>query len=594
VSSIRRGPGRTEEPMSKTCVARRWLSPVPSLLLALGLGAASSGGAAANSLLVSDSTHVLSYDAGSGASQGVFIPSGSGGITLPRKLLARDNYLYVGNFGYPGAARFNLTSGSFIDALYPTPYGAINASGMAFGADGNLYVTSSGFNQVLRFSGTTDALMDAFVPAGSGGLNFPDAVAFGADGNLYVCSGGTQQVLRYNGTTGAFMDVFVTAGSGGLNGAVGMIFGPDGNLYIGSSATNQVLRYDGTTGAFLGAFVTAGSGGLNQPLGMAFGPDGHLYVCSSNTNQVLRYNGTTGAFMDVFVTAGSGGLSQPINLLFLPPRPPTALIASAVGGAQVTLDWNDNSTDETAFAVWRRGAGLDWARIAVLPVNSIQYVDTTVTAGIPYTYEVRATSNVGASAWSNQVTVTPPTSLPAPPFGLTATAIGPGQVYLSWFSVSPNLTGFALQRKGGGSDWTGLAMVGGTTTGYLDSGLRSNIVYTYRVRALGAVAASDWSNEAAVWTPLVPPGAPTGLSATAISSSQINLSWSLVSTNETAVAVWRRSGGGSFARVAVLAPGSTGYSDTGLSSGTAYTYEVRTANDYYASAWSNQATATTF
>src|SRR5205823_7347093 len=143
----------------------------------------------------------------------------------------------------------------------------------------------------------------------------------------------------------AFMDVFVTAGSGGLNGAGGMIFGPDGNLYLYNTGANQILRYSGTTGAFMDAFVTAGSGGLNQPLGMAFGPDGNLYVCSSNTNQVLRYNGTTGAFIGVFVTAGSGGLSQPISLFFMPPRPPTALIASSATSTQVVLDWNDNSTD---------------------------------------------------------------------------------------------------------------------------------------------------------------------------------------------------------------------------------------------------------
>jgi len=572
----------------------RRLAPVTAILPAIALSAAGIRTATANSLLVSDATHVLSYDASSGASQGVFIANGSGGITLPRKMLARDGYLYVGNFGYPGGGRFNLSNGSFIDALFPTPYGAVNAVGMAFGADGNLYVTSAGANQVLRYNGTTDALIDAFVPStGNGGLNFPDAVAFGQDGKLYVCSGGTQQVLRYNGTTGAFIDVFVTAGSGGLNGAVGMIFGPDGNLYIGSSATSQILRYDGTTGAFMGAFVAAGSGGLNQPLGMAFGPDGNLYVCSSNTNQVLRYNGTTGAFINAFVTAGSGGLGQPINLLFMPPKPPTALIASQATGTQVVLDWNDNSTDETGFAVWRRGGGSDWTGIATLPVNSIQYVDTGVTAGVPYAYEVRAISSVGASAWSNVITVTGPTSLPAPPFSLSATAIAPGQVYLSWFSTTPNLTSFALQRRSGGGTWTPLGMVSGTTTGYLDGGLQSNTVYSYRVRAVNNVAASDWSNQADVWTPLLPPATPTGLNATAISASQISLTWTMNSTNETAVTVWRKSGGGGFVRVAVLAPGSHSYADTGLSSGTAYTYEVHAINDYYASDWSNQATATT-
>src|SRR5205823_6672712 len=205
----------------------------------------------------------------------------------------------------------------------------------------------------------------------------------------------------------------------------------DGNLFVTSAGANQVLRFNGMTDALIDAFIpSTGNGGLIFPNGVAFGPDGNFYVCSGGTQQVLRYNGTSGAFMDVFVTAGSGGLSQPINLLFMPPKPPTALTASQTTGTQVVLDWNDNSTDETGFAVWRRGGGSDWSRIAVLPTNSIQYVDAGITAGIPYAYEVRAISNVGASAWSNVVSVMPPSSLPAPPISLNATAIAPGQVDL--------------------------------------------------------------------------------------------------------------------------------------------------------------------
>ena len=91
----------------------------PATLILLAGAAFVTGGvrpARANSLLVSDSTHVLAYDASGGTPIGVFIPSGSGGISSPRKILARDGYLYVGNFGYPGVGRFNLSDGSFVDA----------------------------------------------------------------------------------------------------------------------------------------------------------------------------------------------------------------------------------------------------------------------------------------------------------------------------------------------------------------------------------------------------------------------------------------------------------------------------------------------
>ncbi len=42
-----------------------------------------------------------------------------------------------------------------------------------------------------------------------------------------------------------------------------------------------------------------------------------------------------------------------------------------------------------------------------------------------------------------------------------------------------------------------------------------------------------------------------------------------------------------------MGPNTTTYSDTGLAPSTAYTYRVRAVNDYYASAWSNDATAST-
>src|SRR5207249_1489366 len=60
--------------------------------------------------------------------------------------------------------------------------------------------------------------------------------------------------------------------------------------------------------------------------------------------------------------------------------------------------------------------------------------------------------------------------------------------------------------------------------------------------------------------------------------------------NEFAFAVWRQGGGAGWGRVAALAADTTRFSDTGLTPGAAYTYEVRAINDAGASAWSNQAT----
>lgn len=76
-----------------------------------------------------------------------------------------------------------------------------------------------------------------------------------------------------------------------------------------------------------------------------------------------------------------------------------------------------------------------------------------------------------------------------------------------------------------------------------------------------------------------PDGGPTGLGATAISSSRIDLSWSNGSTNESGLKVERSlAGGGPWTEVADLAAGTSSYSDIGLTAETHYYYQVYAYN----------------
>jgi chitodextrinase len=93
-----------------------------------------------------------------------------------------------------------------------------------------------------------------------------------------------------------------------------------------------------------------------------------------------------------------------------------------------------------------------------------------------------------------------------------------------------------------------------------------------------------------------PPSAPTNLTATAASSTQVNLSWSASTDNVgvTGYLLERCQGAGctSFAQVAT--PSGTSFNDSGLTANTSYSYRVRATDaSGNLSAYSGVATATT-
>jgi serine protease AprX len=92
-----------------------------------------------------------------------------------------------------------------------------------------------------------------------------------------------------------------------------------------------------------------------------------------------------------------------------------------------------------------------------------------------------------------------------------------------------------------------------------------------------------------------PPAAPSGLTATAISSSQINLAWTDNANNETGFKIERCTGAGcsNFAQIATVGADVTTFPNTSLTASTSYSYRVRATNAGGDSAYSNTASATT-
>src|SRR4029077_18143139 len=121
--------------------------------------------------------------------------------------------------------------------------------------------------------------------------------------------------------------------------------------------------------------------------------------------------------------------------------------------------------------------------------------------------------------------------------------------------------------------------VGAAVTSYSDSGLTASTSYSYRVRASNTAGDSAYSNTGSATTQAGgAPAAPTGLVATAASSSAINLTWMDQSTNETGFKIERALGAGPFSQVATVGANITTYADTGLTASTSYSYRIRATN----------------
>src|SRR5215467_242307 len=77
--------------------------------------------------------------------------------------------------------------------------------------------------------------------------------------------------------------------------------------------------------------------------------------------------------------------------------------------AQLTLTWQDNSTNESNFGVERKtGTSGTYAQIALVAANTTSYVDASVSHGVTYCYRVDAINSAGVSPYSNEACATVP------------------------------------------------------------------------------------------------------------------------------------------------------------------------------------------
>src|SRR5215211_5031000 len=187
---------------------------------------------------------------------------------------------------------------------------------------------------------------------------------------------------------------------------------------------------------------------------------------------------------------------------------------------------------------------------------------------------------------------------PAAPSNLTATTVSSSQINLSWTDNANNENGFKVEQSTDGTTFTQIAMLGSNSVSFSVTGLAASTTYFYRVVSFNDAGNSSFSNTANATTSAAPPAvpaAPSGLTATTISRTQINLSWTDNSGNESGFSIERCKTANctNFVQVAQVGANVTTFADTGLTKNTAYNYRVRAFNGGGNSAYSNTAGART-
>jgi fibronectin type 3 domain-containing protein len=360
------------------------------------------------------------------------------------------------------------------------------------------------------------------------------------------------------------------------------------------------------TGVTFNDLVTvylAGSGGID-------------YTIASDSPGITDNAGTTAQSGSYISFVGSwGGTSGGCTVVPSVPGNPSG---TGTSSSAISVTWGASTAGSSCtvsynlFRSMTAGFTPGSSNQIASGLTSASYADSGLAAATTYYYVVEAADGDGSSAASVQgsgaTTGTATCSaVPAAPAGLTATAASSSSIGLTWAAVTPpaNCTISSYTVYGGTTTNPTTVIASGVTgTNYTNTGLTASTTYYYVVKAVDADGTSAASTQAQAMTGTgsctTVPAAPTGLTATASSSTAIGLSWTAVTPpancSISSYSVYGSTtsgftpGSGNLLSSSVM---GTTYSNTGLSASTTYYYKVEAADVDGASVASAQANATT-
>ncbi len=293
------------------------------------------------------------------------------------------------------------------------------------------------------------------------------------------------------------------------------------------------------------------------------------------------------------------------------PEAPVGLTARAVGTSRIDLSWSaPRNTGGAPILGYRIEASDDerrtW-RIVRRNTNSkgTTFSDVNLQPATTRHYRVAAINTaVLTGPFSNFARATTEATVPGAPRSLDADADGTSRIELSWLAPTrdggASITGYRIEvSEDGGTRWDDLvANSRNTRTTYVHTGLEPATRRHYRVSAINRIGVSRASRVASAITDATVPDAPTGLVATAVSPTRIDLFWAAPAYDGGAAVTGYRvevseTGAGWTDLVVNTGSRATTFSHTGLLPGSRRHYRVSAINRVGAGAPSVSASAET-
>ncbi len=555
-------------------------------------------------------------------------------------LTASTTYYYrcyasnsAGSAWAPTSASFTTSAPAPVTPTVTNSTGASNITTTAATLNGNLTSDGGAASTVSIYWGTTDGGTTLSAWDGNVAVGAKSAGAFTA--NLIGLTAATTYYYRCYATNSAGSAwaptsvSFTTSAPAPVTPTVTNSTGAS-NITTTAATLNGNLTSDGGAATTVSVYWGAKDGGTTTASW-----SGNVAVGTKSvgafTDNITGLTASTTYYYRCYASNSAGSVWAPTSASFSTsaPAPVTPTVTNSTGASNITataatLNGNltsDGGAASTVSIYWGAKDGgtttANWSGNVAVGTKSVgAFTDniTGLTASTTYYYRCYASNSAG-SAWA-PTSASFTTSAPAPP-AVTAPAItdssGASNIASTSSTLNGNLTsdgGAATTvsvywgAKDGGTtaaSWSGNVALGTKSVGaFTDNitGLTASTTYYYRCYASNS-AGSAWAPTSASFSTSAPAPpavtAPSGLSATTISATQINLAWTDNSNNETGFKIERKTGTGAYAQIATVGANVTTYSNTtGLVANTTYTYRVRAyLGTTLNSAYCNEASATT-